>query len=51
MVLTNKSRKAFKAISSLMAGIFLFEQIALAGDLINVALAICRTSRRQPKLL
>ncbi|MDP3790663.1 MAG: LamG-like jellyroll fold domain-containing protein [Candidatus Omnitrophota bacterium] len=38
MVLPNKSKIAFKIISATLAGIFLFEQIAWAGDLINTAL-------------
>ncbi|MDP2928607.1 MAG: hypothetical protein Q8O01_00905, partial [Candidatus Omnitrophota bacterium] len=38
MVLPNKFKIAFKIISSLMAGIFLFNQIAWAGDLISAAL-------------
>ncbi|MDP3730679.1 MAG: hypothetical protein Q8R14_04040, partial [Candidatus Omnitrophota bacterium] len=38
MVLPNKTKKTFKMISALTAGIFLFNQIAWAGDLINAAL-------------
>jgi hypothetical protein len=38
MVVTNKSKVVLKVISGIVAGIFLFEQVAMAGDLINVAL-------------
>ena len=38
MALQNKRKKSFKIISALMAGIFLWNQIAWAGDLINAAL-------------
>ena len=38
MVLPNKFKVAFKVIPALMAGIFLWNQVAWAGDLINAAL-------------
>jgi hypothetical protein len=38
MNLPNKYRVVFKIISAVLAGVFLFDQIAWAGDLINVVL-------------
>jgi hypothetical protein len=38
MILPNKVRIVYKMISCLVAGIFLFQQIAWAGDLIETVL-------------